>query len=220
MVDSSLKERPTPSGGAGKGRSHRWQLLLIAAIFLVPVVAAYYSYYVARPTSRTNFGTLIEPQMPMPELTATALDGKPVPLKSLLGKWLLISVAGGACDAECRDNLYLQHQIRTSMGKNIPRIDWVWLIDDDQPIPDALKGSLAGAQVLRVPRAEIAQWLRPGPQGHLADHLYVVDPLGHWMMRFPPHLDQETAKKARRDLSKLLYASAGWNVDRPAAAED
>lgn len=202
-------------------RRNRWLLILLAVVFIAPVAASYYLYYVARPGGRTNFGTLIEPQRPMPSLVAQDLDGNDVRLSSLKGQWLLVSVGGGACNDRCQDNLYLQRQMRASLGKNQKRIDWVWLVDDDADIPQELRRGVSKADVLRLPRARIAGWLEPEAGHALEESLYVVDPLGHWMMRFPPNLDEEAAKRARRDLSRLLYVSEGWDrAGRGAAADD
>lgn len=192
-------------------RRNRWQIVLLILLFTAPVIASYYAYYVVRPSGRTNFGTLIEPQRPIPALTATNLEGQPVDLQSLKGQWLLISVGSGACAATCQNNLYLQRQIRESFGKDMARVDWVWLIDDDEPVAPALRDALKAAVVLRVPAAGLRKWLAAAPGHALSDHLYLVDPQGHWMMRFPPNLDKESAVKARGDLSKLLRISAGWD---------
>jgi hypothetical protein len=52
-------------------------------------------------------------------------------------------VAGGACDATCEKHLYLQRQLRESLGKDKDRLDWVWLVPDDQPLssPELLPAS-------------------------------------------------------------------------------
>ena len=194
-------------------RSGRWKMLLVALICAAPVIASYFTYYVVRPEGRRNHGELIEPQRPMPPLTATALDGKPVSLPALQGQWLLVSVAGGACDAQCERHLYLQRQLREGLGKDKERLDWVWLIPDGAPVAETLKPALQQATVLRVDAAQLAQWLSPARGQQLADHLYVVDPMGHWMMRFPPTVDAAAAAKARKDIERLLRASAGW--DKP-----
>ena len=204
---------------ARRTRAGRWQMLLLALVCAAPVAASYFSYFVIRPQAHTNFGALIDPQRPLPALTATDLDGKPVPLTGLKGQWLLVSVAGGACDALCESNLYLQRQVREGLGKEKDRVDWVWLIDDEQPVRDALKPALHQATVLRVPEAALAQWLQPAAGHALNEHLYLVDPMGHWMMRFPADLDKAGAGKARRDLERLLRASSSWDQpgrDRPA----
>jgi hypothetical protein len=53
-------------------------------------------------------------------------------------------------------------------------------------------------------------WLQASPGQRLRDHLYLLDPLGNWMMRFPAQAD---ASKVKRDIERLLRASASW--DRP-----
>jgi hypothetical protein len=192
-------------------RSGRWKMLALALICAAPVLASYFTYYVLRPEARRSYGELIEPQRAIPSLTGTTLDGRRVSLPALQGQWLLVSVASGACDAQCERHLYLQRQLREALGKDRDRIDWVWLVTDHTPVRDALKAALQQATVLRVDGAQLAQWLAPAPGGQLQDHLYVVDPMGHWMMRFPPGTDLASAARERKDLERLMRASAGWD---------
>ncbi len=196
---------------ARRTRAGRWQMLLLALVCAAPVIASYYSYYVARPQARRSFGELIEPQPPLPTASATDLSGRPVELSTLKGQWLLLSVAGGACDAACENNLYLQRQLREGLGKDKDRLDWVWLVSDDARLPEALLPALGQATVLRVPPAVLADWLAPAAGQALTEHLYVVDPMGHWMMRFPAGLDKAGAGRAKRDLERLMRASASWD---------
>ena len=164
-----------------------------------------------RPEGRRNFGDLIDPQQPLPDLVAVTLNGQKSSLKALKGQWLLLSVAGGACDAGCRRHLFLQRQLREGLGKDKDRVDWVWLIPDDAPVPDPLLPALKGATVLRVAADGLGEWLRPAEGHTLAEHLYLVDPMGNWMMRFPANLDPAGSAKAKRDLERLLRASASWD---------
>ena len=144
----------------------------------------------------------------MPRLAAQTLRGQPSDLESLKGNWLLLSVTSGACDALCERHLYLQRQMREALGKEKDRLDWVVLVNDAQPIRSDLLPALQSAKVLRVPPAELAQWLQAQSGQALQNHLYVVDPLGNWMMRFPADLD---AAKAKRDINRLLRGSAFWH---------
>jgi hypothetical protein len=198
-----LEARRTGSG--------RWKMLAVFLVCAAPVLASYFTYYVVRPEGRRNFGELIEPQRPLPDLASVGLTGQTGNLLDLKGQWLLLSVAGGACDEVCRRHLYLQRQLRESLGKDKDRLDWVWLIPDDQPVSDNLLPALKEATVLRVPAAGLAAWLAPASHYQLAQHLYLVDPMGNWMMRFPVDLDLSSAVKAKRDLDRLLRASASWD---------
>jgi hypothetical protein len=196
---------------AARTVSGRWKMLAVLLICAAPVIASYFTYYVVRPEGRRNFGELIEPQRPMPDLAATSLDGKAASLQRLRDQWLLVSVAPAACDEGCQSNLYLQRQMRESLGKDKDRMDWIWLVTDGAAVPQAMLPALKEATVLRVDPQALAQWLSPASGQALSAHLYVVDPQGHWMMRFPPHLDAAGAAKAKRDLERLLRASASWD---------
>ena len=207
----TVHELPLPERPAGSVVAGRWRMLLILLVCAAPVIASYFTYYVIRPEGRRNFGDLIEPQRPLPVAQGLNLQGQTVPLSGLKNQWLLVSVAPAACDALCQSNLYLQRQLRESLGREKDRFDRVWLISDDAPVPDALQPALQGATVLRVPALTLSGWLEPAAGSALSDHLYVVDPMGHWMMRLPPRLGVENASRAKRDLERLLRASRSWD---------
>nr|WP_313868813.1 hypothetical protein [Rhodoferax sp. TBRC 17307] len=188
-------------------------MLLVMLVCAAPVIASYFTYYVIRPEGRRNFGELIDPQRPLPAVQAQGLAKEMVALPSLKGQWLFVSVAGGACDAACQQHLYIQRQLREGLGKEKDRLDWVWLINDDAPVKPELLPALKGATVLRLPAADLAQWL-PAETGYeIQEHLFLVDPLGNLMMRFPAGMNTETALKAKRDLDRLMRAAQFW--DRP-----
>jgi hypothetical protein len=193
-------------------RGGRWKMALVFLICAAPVAASYFSYYVVRPDGRRNYGDLIDPQKPLPDLQAQTLDGRSVNLRTLKDQWLLISVAGGACDAACANHLYFQRQLREGLGKDKDRMDRVWLVDDAAPVADALLPGLRDATVLRVPKEALAQWLVAQSGAQLEDHLYVVDPMGNWMMRFVPGVDLKTAPKIKKDLERLMRGSEGWDL--------
>ncbi len=198
--------------GARKGRHAGWKLLLLLLVCVSPVIASYFTYYVVRPEGRRNFGELVEPLRPMPGLAASTLDGQDGDLLALRGQWLLVSVAPGACDAACQNHLYLQRQMRESLGKDKDRLDWVWLVTGDDAPPAAIRPGLQQATVRRVDAQELARWLEPAPGHGITEHLYVVDPMGNWMMRFPAAMDAAAAAKAKRDLERLMRASASWDT--------
>jgi len=191
-------------------RSGRWKLIGLMLVCAAPVIASYFTYYVIRPEGRRNYGELIDPQRPLPDWSGTNAQGQPVPLASLKDQWLLISVADSACAEACQQHLYLQRQLRETLGREKDRLDWVWLRTGDAALSEPLKQATAAAQVLHVDAQGLAGWLQPAPGQKIEDHLYVVDPLGNWMMRFPANLDPAQAK---RDLDRLLRASAFWDKE-------
>ncbi len=200
----------------------RWRLLLIALVCALPVAASYFTYYVWRPTRSAAYSTLVQPIVPMPDVAARELDGKPVRLRSLEGQWLLVVAHPGACDSACERLLFLQRQLREMTGRERDRVDKVWLVLDDAPLAPALRAALDATpamHILRLPAADAAAWLRPAEGQRLDAHLYIVDPQGNWMMRAP--VDPDPAK-VRGDLDRLLRASAGWDQPgrEPAAARE
>lgn len=213
----TLPEAGGALASAQRTRHGRWKMLGVLLICAAPVIASYFTYYVIRPEGRRVYGELINPQRSMPALVGTALDGKPVPLASLKGQWLLVSVAGGDCNDTCQKHLYLQRQLRETLGREKDRVDWVWLVNDTAPPPPLLAPALQQATVLRLAPDALAAWLVPAEGHPLQDHLYVVDPMGNFMMRFPAAMDRSGAAKAKRDLDRLLRASSSWDeAGRPA----
>lgn len=212
MIQLSVHSLPAADQAqTQRTRVGRIKMLLVWAVCAAPVVASYFMYYVVRPEGRTNHGALIQPVRAMPEPAALPLlnlQGSPVLPASLKGQWLLVSVAGGACEAACEKALYLQRQLRESLGRDKDRVDRVWLVNDGAPVREALLPALQQATVLRAPQADLARWLEPEAGRQLADHLYLVDPRGDWMMRFPANVD---FTKAKRDLTRLLKASEAWD---------
>ena len=193
--------------------SGRLKMLLVLLVCAAPVLASYLTYFVIRPEGRTNYSELMAPLRPIPaDLPLADLQGGPVPADNLKGQWLLVVVSGGACDATCERHLWMQRQLRETLGREKDRLDKVWLINDTAaPRPQTLDAIRTNTQatVLRVPPAALAAWLQPTKGHEITDHLYIVDPLGNWMMRVPAAAEPA---KLKRDVEKLLRASAGWDT--------
>lgn len=202
--------RVDASDATAMTRSGRWKMLLLLLVCASPVIASYFTYYVIRPEGRRNYGELIDPQRPLPDIVGTDTAGQAVRLTRLRDQWLFVSVADSACDAACQKHLYLQRQLRETLGKERDRMDWVWLRTGSAGLAEPLRQATAAATVLHVDAAALATWLQPAAGHRLEDHLYVVDPQGNWMMRFPAEADPQQVK---RDLDRLMRGSAFW--DKP-----
>lgn len=187
-------------------RRGRMKLFMILAICAAPIIASYFVYYVATPSERTNYGTILDPRtLPIPDMATTTLDGTPRTLADLKGKWLMVRVGGAECLEECQRQLWAMRQWTLMQGKNKDRIERVWLITDDQPLETVLIREYDGTEMLRAPGATVEKWLPAEPGTTPSDHIYLIDPRGNLMMRWPK---QPEPPRVHKDLSKLLKASA------------
>lgn len=202
-----------PQHESARSRAGRWKMIAVLLVCASPVVASYFTYYVVRPDGRRNYGELITPQRPLPAVATVDLNGKAAELTALKNQWLLVNVASAGCDAACQQRLYFQRQLRESLGKQKGRLDRVWLVTDAAQVDVQLQPALQEATVLRVALPALLQWLPPAGSQRPEDHLYVVDPIGNLMMRFPANMDAAGAAKAKRDLDRLLRASGSWDTD-------
>ncbi len=220
-IDSplDLTVHQLPHLEANRTAMGRWKMFALWFVCVAPVMASYLTYYVIRPSHSEifnvkSFGELVQPQRPMPDLLGVLLDGKAAPLASLRGQWLLVSVSGGACAKSCQDHLYMQRQLRETLGKEKDRLDWVWLISDDAPLAPELLARLQspaiqaqGFQAMRLGAGDLSNWLQGGDE-----RLYLIDPQGNYMMRFPQALTMEQASKVKTDINRLLRASSFWDL--------
>ncbi|MYM70724.1 redoxin domain-containing protein [Duganella sp. FT134W] len=197
----------------------RWKLLAVLAVCAAPLIASYFTYYVIKPKGGvTNYGALIDPrQYPIPAMASTTLDGKPARLEDYKGKWIMLKVGPSDCQQDCQDQLFAMRQLRTMQGKEMERIERVWLITDNEPLETMLLRVNDGTRMLRAPAAVVDKWLpldgSSGTDGaaRVSDHVYLIDPLGNLMMRFPKGAvssDVEKVKRVQKDIAKLLKASA------------
>lgn len=167
----------------------RLKLLLVLLACAAPVVLAWAAWHFKWATgSAGNYGELIAPQ-PRPEPAFEALRGK----------WVLVSFDAAACDAYCERKLYFMRQLRTAQGKDQARIERMWVITDGRAPRREILDAFGGTRIAELKPA--------GFPGHPVDHIYLVDPLGNLMMRFPRDPDPSRMLK---DLQRLMkYSQVG-----------
>src|SRR5690606_3974436 len=158
-------------------------LVLLACLAPVLVAVALYLNPSWLPEESTNYGTLLEPQRPVPppeELALTDLAGQARDLRDERGQWLLLTVDGGACPESCARKLFMMRQNHASTGKNVVRIERVWLITDDAPVPELVQEAYRGTLTLRADPEQVRRFTgseRP------ENHIWIIDPLNNLMMR-------------------------------------
>jgi len=182
-------------------RGNRINLWLIGALCAAPVVASYFVFYVMPPAGHVNYGELMNAR-PLPPARLQLIDGSAFELSRLQGKWILLMVDSGRCAEDCRRKLFTLRQLRLAQGKDMERIERVWLIDDDVAPARELAADYEGTWQVRAAGSELLRQLPVGSA--LADHLYVVDPHGNLVLRYARDADPTRIIK---DLTRLLRAS-------------
>ena len=190
-------------------RRSRLGLVGLAALFFVPLAVSFWLYYGTdwRPSGGAQHGELIDPARPLPEVSLMRSDGTPAGADFLRGDWHLVYIGEGSCGTGCREALVKARQVRLALDKDVNRVSRVFLFAGSEPDlgylaaehPDLVAASLddeAGQSILAA--------FPPEPLPLSAGHLYIVDPLGNLMMRYPA----ETPPRAiLTDLERLLRLS-------------
>ena len=173
--------------------------LLIGALFLLPLLAAFCMYYGVgyRPARHTNHGELIEPARTLPA-SATS-SGAP----AFQRVWSLVYV-GAHCDEACEHSLYVMRQTYLTLNNDAQRVQRVFVASDNLPDTRALARDHPGLLIVDASGARGENLLRQFPAGERAHAIFIVDPLANLMMRFDSRADP---KGLREDLTKLLKLS-------------
>jgi hypothetical protein len=177
----------------------RAKLLLVAGAFLLPILASLAAYRFLRPEPTANYGELLLPPAAIAS-HAFARGGGRFGFSELRDRWVLVASDSGACAAQCIEKLAAMRQVRLALGRNAARLERVFVVDDLRaPDPAALAG-FEGMVVATTP-----QGLQL-PLGAANDraHIYLVDPHGNVILRWPAKPD---LRRMYRDLERLFKAS-------------
>lgn len=195
------------------GSSGRWVLLLVAAVFFLPVIGAIVLFQAGwRPQSQVNYGELVQPARPLADIALTTLDGQALRLSQLQKKWTMLYFGPAECDPGCQRQLYLMRQVHIAQGAELGRVQRVYIVTGVVTGPgrvDALRKDYPNMQFLTGPADNIRQLAAQFqlPAGSPLDRpgrVYLVDPAGNFMMSYPADAQGEGM---RRDLVRLLKIS-------------
>ena len=182
-------------------RRGRIMLILVALVFLGPLFAAFALYFGGgwSPQGSAEHGVLIQPPRPLPD---TALDDRQVAAR-FRDKWTLLIVEPAACGEECRKALYETRQLRRALGKDMDRVQRVWILTKGHADAGFVTAEHPDLVVVDSGRAAGMQLLDP-IGAHVSGEVFLVDPHGNLMMRFPPGLGM---RAIHTDLKRLLKVS-------------
>lgn len=190
----------------------RWKIFPLVALFTLPVLVAYALYFGEwRPASTGNHGELVQPARTIADVTLQTLEGKQIHFSDLYGKWTLIAFGAAKCPKSCEKNLYDMRQVIAALGKEAGRVRSVFVLTDVQAL-DWLRHVVKdypGMQVIVGPAPEVVLLARQltlpdGSPLEGRNRLYLVDPLGNFMMSYTADADPAGIRK---DLVRLLRVS-------------
>lgn len=183
-------------------KTNRRKFLFLLTLMCLPVVVSYGLYFFEYRPESTNYGDL----MPIVKVTGKGTnltDNTILRMKDLHGKWVLVTVdSAERCDEFCKQKLYFMRQVRLVQGKEKHRIERLWLINDNGKPSDELMTEYDGTYFVSAKESEMLGFI--DTHETQTRHIYLIDPIGNIMMRFPENVD---ATKMGRDLKRLLHVS-------------
>lgn len=182
-------------------RTHKGKLLLLMALMVAPIALSYLLYFWGAPSGSVNYGELIEVKV-LPDVALRKTDGVIFNFSQLRGKWIMLVVDSGMCDESCRKKLYYMRQVRVMQKTEMERIERVWLIDDGKIPETGITEEFRGTVLINAKDNDLLKAIPARISQH--DHIYMIDPLGNLMMRFPKDVDPSLMAK---DIKRLLKVS-------------
>lgn len=179
------------------------KLLLLAGVLVLPTVVAYLAFikFDWRPSAQKNYGDLLSLTR-LQGGAGTWGDGAASGFERARGKWVLAYVGPSACDDSCARSLFYMRQARILQDGERHRVDLVWVLTDAGTIDGTMLQAVPG---LKVWRPADAAFVRQFPRkAAKARYIYLLDPLGNLILRFP---DQPDARRMTKDIKLLLKAS-------------
>lgn len=192
----------------------RLQLILLATLFFLPLLASYALYFLFpgfQPEQTTNFGTLVHPARPVPELRLLEPGAEAVDESAIKGRWTYLVRSGVECEERCLRALVMSRQVRKGLNEKRSRIQRVLLAPDQESASRLAEQLAAEHPQLRVLAEDQTQVFDEFLSTEDAD-LYLFDPLGNWLMVYPrlsatDEGTREDFKGIRKDIKKLLRIS-------------
>ena len=187
-------------------------LWIMIVLFGLPYVAAWYFYFNKDSIdfgSQTNYGSIVTPARVIDEVNLITIDNTDFNTASLKGKWTIVTIGESLCLVDCQKNLYKMRQIRKALGQGRERVERLFLLTDSvniQSFTRLINDEYQGTTVIINNGDLFAKFISvfSYTEQSLADGIYIVDPLGNFMMTYPKDAE---ATGILEDLSRLLKVS-------------
>lgn len=191
--------------------SPRVALVIIATLFLLPLVLAWLMYSGAvdfQPVTTRNLGTLVKPPVPVDLRNLALQPGDERTLEDLDEHWVVLQAVAAECPDACQQAVASLRQVHRSAGRNQSRIRLLLLLET--PVAGELAHTLNTIYPSFYLAADETGDLEPvlariaaGEDGQtgVSGSTYLIDPIGNIMMHYGPGSDPNDLKN---DLKRLL----------------
>ena len=188
---------------ATESRRARTLLVLTFLLFFLPIAGAWLLNVFApgwRPFGTVNYGTLVQPARLVSAAGLADPQGRKLDPGYLSGRWTIVQVQRSGCAEACAEALARTLQVQGALGEDAHRVQRLLVVASE------------GAAVSPGPESQLTltlardQWLSPfsfDDEG-ARSAIYLVDPQGYLMMRYPLDVKQ---RELLADLERLLKIS-------------
>jgi cytochrome oxidase Cu insertion factor (SCO1/SenC/PrrC family) len=190
-------------------KRNRFFGILIIFMVVAPMGMAYIMYQTGWGVSSntTNKGLLLNPPLPIQELTLSQNDTLLTALFSdtqASKKWRLLVPVTSRCADICQKNLYTTRQVHIRLAEKAYRVERIILSLDELPVTLNEQLDKEHPNTLRpqMSSTNFSQWVAPANiEGAVEDYYYLVDQEGYMMMRYDV---SHTGQDLLDDIKKLL----------------
>ena len=188
--------------------SPRVALLIIASMFILPLLLAWLMYSGVigyNPVNTRNLGSLVQPPVPLALGDLDVLGGPASTLDELDEHWVMLYAVPDPCDQACLEHAATLRQVHRAAGRNQSRIRV--LLTGNGDIRQSVKTLLEvypSFSIAADDTGELAAKLAAVAKDSGAEvegSLYLLDPLGNIMLFYAAGFDPNDLKK---DLKRLL----------------
>ncbi len=183
------------------------RILLVATFlfFFLPIVGAWLLNVYApdwRPFGTVNHGTLVQPARPVSAERLRHFDGSAMDPGYLSERWTLVHLLDGDCRQSCIDALARSRQVHRALGDDMHRVQL--LLVRAAPVGARSAELPTGVALAVADRGWLARFTDIDAAAGRDPGIYLVDPQGYLLMRYPQDVDR---RALLADLERLLKIS-------------
>jgi hypothetical protein len=186
---------PDASDRNRRDRRNRMLLLVLVVLFVLPIAAA---WLINRgglvPSPSRQHGELLQPPLDLREVVPRRAGGSAYEWNPEARLWRIVATPPAPCDAACETLATDLDKVWRLFGRNADRVEVLWAGDWPAGVraPDTL--------VPLPPDTDLRARL-PGNDAVAGTPVYVIDPNGFVVLRYPPGFDPAGL---RSDVARLV----------------